>query len=309
EPVQLVHQGIEGVLEFEDVALDVDSDLPRQVAARDGGSDLRDAAHLVGEVRRHDVYVVGQVLPGSGDAGHGGLPPELAFGADFAGDARHFGSEGTQLVDHRVDGVLQLQHLAADVHGDLSRQVAVRDSDGHLGNVAHLRGEVVSHRIDVVGQVLPDARHVADIGLAPEGSLGADLARPSRHFECEHPHLLDHAIDDLRGTKELAFDAMPVDLERNRFREVAMGYGGDAAGYGSGRPEQIIHQAVYGGLHSAPRTDAAYTTHARTLPAAATDCFTAHLLYRGQVIVCCYDVVERIRDLARETCPVAGQPH
>ena len=41
-----------------------------------------------------------------------GLAAELAFGADLAGDAGHFGGEGVELVDHRVDGVLQLQDLA-----------------------------------------------------------------------------------------------------------------------------------------------------------------------------------------------------
>ena len=48
-----------------------------------------------------------------------GLAAELAFGADLAGDARHLAGEGVELVDHRVDGVLQLQNLAAHVDRDL----------------------------------------------------------------------------------------------------------------------------------------------------------------------------------------------
>ena len=55
---------------------------------------------------------VGEVLPGAGDALHVGLAAELAFGADLAGHAGHFGGEGRQLVDHGVDGVLQLEDLA-----------------------------------------------------------------------------------------------------------------------------------------------------------------------------------------------------
>ena len=43
---------------------------------------------------------------------HLGLAAELALGADLAGDARHLGGEGVQLVDHRVDGVLELEDLA-----------------------------------------------------------------------------------------------------------------------------------------------------------------------------------------------------
>ena len=75
----------------------------------------------------HRVDVVGEVLPRAGDAGHLGLAAELALGADLARDAAHFGGEGVQLVDHRVDGVLQLENLALDVDGDLARQVAAGD--------------------------------------------------------------------------------------------------------------------------------------------------------------------------------------
>ena len=39
-------------------------------------------------------------------------PPSLPFGADLARDARHLGGERAELVDHRVDGVLQLEDLA-----------------------------------------------------------------------------------------------------------------------------------------------------------------------------------------------------
>ena len=47
--------------------------------------------------------------------------------------------EGVELVDHRVDGVLQLENFALHVHRDLARQVAARHGGGHLGDVAHLR--------------------------------------------------------------------------------------------------------------------------------------------------------------------------
>ena len=75
------------VLQLEDLALHVDGDLARQVAARDGGRHVGDVAHLAGEVRGHRVDVVGEVLPGAGDAGHLRLAAELAFGTDLARDA------------------------------------------------------------------------------------------------------------------------------------------------------------------------------------------------------------------------------
>ena len=66
--------------------------------------------------------------------------------------------ERRELVHHRVDGVLQLQDLAARVDRDLLRQVAVGDRGGHLGDVADLVGQVARHEVHVVGQVLPRAR-------------------------------------------------------------------------------------------------------------------------------------------------------
>src|SRR5262249_25632009 len=153
--------------------------------------DLGDVAHLRGQVRRHEVDVVGQVLPGAGDARHLRLAAELAFGADLAGDARHFPGEAVELVDHRVDGGLGLENVATHVHGDLARQVAARHRGGHLGDVAHLGGEVAGHRVDRVGQVLPGAGDARHVGLVAEPALGADLAGDARHFAGEAVELVD----------------------------------------------------------------------------------------------------------------------
>src|SRR6185437_8060042 len=142
--VELVHHGVDGVLELEDLALDVDGDLLGEIAVGDGG----DVADLAGEVTGHRVDGVGQVLPGAGDALHLGLSAELAFGADLAGDARHLAGEGVELVDHRIDGVLQLEDFARHVDRDLLRQVAVGDSRRYRGNVADLAGQVRRHRVD-----------------------------------------------------------------------------------------------------------------------------------------------------------------
>ena len=76
-----------------DLALGLDGQLLAQVAVGDRGDDLHDAAHLVGQVRRHDVDRVGEVLPGAGHAGHVAWPPELALGADLARHARDLGGE------------------------------------------------------------------------------------------------------------------------------------------------------------------------------------------------------------------------
>ena len=92
---------------------DVDRDLLRQVALRHRGRHFGDVAHLAGQVRGHRVDAVGQVLPGAGDAAHHRLAAELAFGADFAGHARHFRGKRVELVDRGVDGFLELKNFAA----------------------------------------------------------------------------------------------------------------------------------------------------------------------------------------------------
>ncbi len=112
----------------------------RQVALGHRGGHFGDVTHLAGQVRGHEVHVVGQVFPRAGDAAHIGLSAELSFGAHFAGHARHLGGEGVQLVHHGVDGVLQVENFAAHVHGDLLRQVAGGDSGGDFGDVTHLAG-------------------------------------------------------------------------------------------------------------------------------------------------------------------------
>src|SRR6267142_1843109 len=105
EAVELVDHRVQRFLELQDLAAHVDRDFSREVAAGDRGRDLGDVADLSGEVAGHRIDVVGEVLPGAGDAAHVGLAAELAFSADFARHARHFAGKGIELVHHRVDGV------------------------------------------------------------------------------------------------------------------------------------------------------------------------------------------------------------
>ncbi len=61
-------------------------------------------------------------------------------------------------------------------------KVAVGHGGGHLGDVAHLAGQVVGHQVDVVGQVLPRAGDALHARLATELAFGTDLARHAGHF-------------------------------------------------------------------------------------------------------------------------------
>jgi hypothetical protein len=130
----------------------------------------------------HEVHRVGEVAPRAGHAVHVGLTAESPVGAHFARHARHFGRERAQLVHHSVDGVLELEDLAAHVDRDLLREVAVRHRGGDLGDVAHLRGEVRRHRVHRVGEVAPRAGHAAHVGLTAELAFGTHFARHAGHF-------------------------------------------------------------------------------------------------------------------------------
>ena len=123
-----------------------------EVAVGDRGHHFHDAAHLFGEVGGHDVDGVGQILPGTGHAGHLRLAAEQALGADFARHAGNFRGEAVELVHHRIDGVFQFENFALHVDRDFTAKVAARHGGGHLGDVADLRRKVRGKQVDVVGQ-------------------------------------------------------------------------------------------------------------------------------------------------------------
>src|SRR5205814_1569656 len=126
---------------------------------------------------------------------HFGLAAELAFGADFAGHAGHFGRERSELVHHRVDGFFQVENFAADVHGDLFRQVAIGHGGGHGCDVSHLSGEIAGHGIHRVGDPLPRASDLTHFGLAAELSFGAHFTGHAGDFRREGTQLVHHGID------------------------------------------------------------------------------------------------------------------
>ena len=204
ERAQLLDHGVQRFLQQQDFAAHIDGDLLGKVAAGDGGCDLGDIAHLGGQVAGHEVDVVGEVFPGAGDAGHLRLAAELAFGSDLARNARHLGGEGVELVDHGVDGVLELEDFALHVDRDLARQVAARHGRRDLGDVAHLAGEVAGHGVDVVGEVFPGAGNAGHVGLAAELAFGADFARDARHLAGEAVELVDHRVEGLFQLQDLA---------------------------------------------------------------------------------------------------------
>ena len=227
-----------------DLALGLDGDLLRQVAVGHRGGHVGDAAHLVGQVARHQVHVLGQVAPGPGHALHLGLTAELALGADLARHARDLVGERRELVDHRVHGVLELEHLALHVHRDLLREVALRHRRGHLDDVAHLVGQVARHEVHRVGQVAPGPGHALHLGLAAELALGADLARHARDLVGERGELVDHRVHRRADAQELALHGLALDRQRHLLGQVALGHCHQHASDLGRRAHEVVDQRV-----------------------------------------------------------------
>ena len=243
------------------------------------------------------------------DALHVGLAAELAFGADLAGDARHLGGERAQLVHHRVDGVLELEQLALHVDGDLLRQVAARHGGGHLGDVAHLAGQVAGHRVHRVGEVLPGAGHALHVGLAAELAFGADLAGNARHLAGEGAELIDHGVDGARRAQELAFQRAALDFERHALGQVALRDGADHARHLARGVHEVFDQRVDGFDGLAPEAG-----HVAQRGALLELAFLAHHAAEPRQLglragVQFHHVVEGVGDLAVDAGPVERQAH
>ena len=204
EGAQLIHHLVDGLFQLEDLALRRNADLARQVAARHGRGHFRDVAHLGGEVVGEQVHVVGEVLPGAGDSGDIRLRPQFALHSDGARHAGDLLREDRERPRHVVERLAQCRDLALRVYLKFSVQVAIGDRGHDLDDAPDLGGQVRGHGVHVVGEVLPDARHALDVGLAAQLALHPHLASDPRDFRGKRPQLVDHLVDRLLQLQDLA---------------------------------------------------------------------------------------------------------
>src|SRR5262245_24971486 len=257
---------VDGVGERGDLALAVDSQLAPQITVCDCGYDVGNVPHLTSQVGGHRVHVIGEILPRAGHAAHIGLAAELAFGANLAGHARHFRGERVELVHHRIYGVLQFENFALHVHRDLLRQVALRLRGRHLGDVAHLTGQVGGHQVHVIGEILPRAGHAAHIGLAAELAFSAHFARHAGHFRGERVELIHHRVDGIFQLENFA-----LDVHGDLLRQVALRHRGGhlvhvahLAGQVRGHGVHVVGKVLPGARHAADlclATELAFGAH------------------------------------------------
>src|SRR5262249_12279409 len=137
-----------------------------------------------------------------------------------AGD---LGGEGAELVHHRVDGVLELEDLAAHVDGDLLGEVAGGHGGGDLGDVADLVGEGRGHRVDGVGVGLPRACHSRHLRLAVQSLAARRPAGLAGDLGGEGAEPVHHRVDGVLELEDLA-----LDVDGDLAGEVA---GGDGLGH------------------------------------------------------------------------------
>ena len=301
---QVADHLVEQVLEHRDLAAGLHANLTREVALGHGGGHFRDRADLIGQVGRQLVDVVGQVLPDPRHLLGLGLAAELALDADLAGHARDLAGEAVELVDHRVDGVLELEELAAHVRRDLLAQVAVGDRGRDLCDVTHLAGQVAGHQVDVVGQLLPDATDLDRVGRRlAELALGAHLARHARDLGDEAVELVDHAVDRVLELQHLA-----LDVGRDLLAQIAVRHRADHPLHLVAGTHEVLDHAVHRLDAVAPDLVAALEGHALGELALLADHPADPLELGAKRLVGADDLVQGVGDLARRACPVHGHP-
>ena len=225
----MIDHRVDRVFQLEDFAANVDGDLLRQIAGRDGSRHFSDVANLRGEIARHRVDGICQVFPRAGDSADLRLSAEFSLGADFSCNASDFRGKGVELVDHRIDRVLQLEDFAANVDRDFFRQVSHRHRRRDVGNVAHLRREIAGHGVHRIGQVFPRAGDAGHFRLSAQTSFRSDFASHARDLGGERCQLRHHRIHGLRGAEELSLQWTSIELDGHRPRQIAARHGADDA--------------------------------------------------------------------------------
>ena len=306
ERVQLIHHRVDGFFQQQNFAAHVDRDFLRQVAAGDCRRYFGDVSHLAGQVAGHGVHGVGEILPRSADAGHQRLSAEFAVGADFAGHARHFRRERSQLIHHRVDGVFEFENFALHIDRDLARQIAASHGRRHFGDVSHLASQVAGHEVHVVGEILPRSGHARHLRLAAQLAFGADFAGHARHFAGERVELVHHRVDGV-----LQFENFAFHVDRDLARQIAASHGRRNFGDVSHLASQVAGHGVHGVGEILPRAGDARHVRLSAQPAFGTD-FAGHARhFTGESIELIHHRVQRFfelqnfaahvdRDLARQ---------
>ena len=145
----MVHHGVHRVLEFQNLPMNLNRNFLGEVALGHRRRHVGDVSHLVGEVVGHQVDVVGEVFPDSGDPFDSGLTSQLTLSAHFPRYSRYLVGEGVQLSHHPVADLGRSQELPPERPAFLVGQNA-------LGKIPF------GHRTDNPGDLLSRPGQVGD---------------------------------------------------------------------------------------------------------------------------------------------------
>ena len=103
-----------------------------------------------------------------------------------------------ELVHHRVDGVLQLEDLAAHVDGDLRERSPLATAVVTSAMLRTCAGQVAGHGVDAVGEVLPGARRRRARWPGRRARPSVPTSRATRVTSPANAlQLIDHRVDGL----------------------------------------------------------------------------------------------------------------
>ncbi len=151
-------------------------------------------------------------FPCAGNAAHLRLSAQLALRCRLRGATRVTSeAERIELIDHGVDGVLQLEDFAFHVDGDLLGQVAERHGRGDFGNVcAPGRSGFAAMAFTLSVRSFHVPPTPGNLRLPAEPSPRCPTSRATRvHFRCETVELVDHDVDGVLQLKDFALSRPP----------------------------------------------------------------------------------------------------
>src|SRR5262249_23345832 len=101
------------------------------------------------------------------------------FHTDLARDGTHLIGKRCQRVGHVIDSVGEFCDLALRFHGQFSFQIAGGHGRHNARDTTNLICKVAGHRVHIVGQVFPRARHTTHVSLPSELAFSTYFARHS----------------------------------------------------------------------------------------------------------------------------------
>jgi len=129
----------------------------------------------------------------------------------------------SQVHDHSVDAILQFVHLSRRFDVDHLCEVALHGRITNVGESSYLRGQILSHRVDITRDVLPASVNVLIFGLTAHFAVDADI--PSYTLHAHGPaikschHVIDGVFESLDFSLSMDLDFLGQITSRNSLRD------------------------------------------------------------------------------------------